>query len=103
MKLPYRGHVTVPADHPSLAGHFPGRPVVPGVVLLDMVARVLRVAVEAEAQISQLRTAKFHLPVLPGDALSIDIDEAVEGRIQFRILRNVELVADGVLCMKIGT
>ncbi|MBS1142561.1 MAG: hypothetical protein H6R13_4014, partial [Proteobacteria bacterium] len=24
-----------PSDHPALTGHFPGRPIMPGVVLLD--------------------------------------------------------------------
>ncbi len=31
--------VTIPADHPSLPGHFPGRPIVPAVVILDEVGR----------------------------------------------------------------
>ena len=27
----------IPADHPSAAGHFPGRPIIPGALLLDAV------------------------------------------------------------------
>lgn len=33
-----RTALRIGADHPCLPGHFPGRPVVPGVVLLDRVA-----------------------------------------------------------------
>ncbi|RBC43168.1 hypothetical protein BRN41_12545, partial [Xanthomonas oryzae pv. oryzae] len=31
----------VPHDHPCLPGHFPGRPVVPGVVVLDHVLQAV--------------------------------------------------------------
>ena len=32
---------TIPSDHPSLPGHFPDRPIVPGVVILDEVVAAL--------------------------------------------------------------
>ena len=31
----------ISADHPSLPGHFPGHPIVPGVVLLDRVLEAI--------------------------------------------------------------
>jgi 3-hydroxymyristoyl/3-hydroxydecanoyl-(acyl carrier protein) dehydratase len=33
--------LTIAAEHPALAGHFPGSPIVPGVVLLDEMVRAL--------------------------------------------------------------
>src|SRR4030095_8551398 len=33
----HRATVRIPATHPALPGHFPGRPIVPGVVLLQCV------------------------------------------------------------------
>ena len=87
----------VEADHPALAGHFPGRPVVPGVILLDLVARALRVAKGANAAIGGIRTAKFRSPVLPGENLVIELTAQDEADITFRILRGYTLVADGTL------
>jgi 3-hydroxymyristoyl/3-hydroxydecanoyl-(acyl carrier protein) dehydratase len=55
----------VPADHPALPGHFPGRPVVPGVLLLDAVLQA------AGLSRTHLLRAKFAAPVGPGDPVDI--------------------------------
>jgi 3-hydroxymyristoyl/3-hydroxydecanoyl-(acyl carrier protein) dehydratase len=101
LELPYSECFTVQADHPSFRGHFPGQPVLPGVVLLDRVARALRRAAGAEAQVAGIRLAKFHLPVLPGDNLRLELLAKGEGTIQFRIVRGEAVVADGLFNVKV--
>src|SRR5437879_10590804 len=44
------------ADHPSLAGHFPGTPIVPGVVILDEVAAALA---RSEEHTSELQSPMY--------------------------------------------
>ena len=58
---------TIPDDHPSLPGHFPGHPVVPGVVLLD---RVLQA-------IEQVTASGPHTPDMGGKATTADVGKAV--------------------------
>ncbi len=48
------GAFSVPGDHPSLPGHFPGNPIVPGAVVLDLALRTLRIPPSAE-----LKSVKF--------------------------------------------
>lgn len=59
-------------DHPALAGHFPGNPIVPGVVLLDLAIRALARQGGLDEAGIRLGSAKFLAPVrLPagsGDA-----------------------------------
>lgn len=59
----------IPADHPAFAGHFPGQPIVPGVVLLDLAALTLQQQLDLAAPRWQLGNAKFVRPVGPGEAL----------------------------------
>jgi 3-hydroxymyristoyl/3-hydroxydecanoyl-(acyl carrier protein) dehydratase/SAM-dependent methyltransferase len=54
----------IPADHPSLAGHFPGAPVVPGVVILDEVAAALA-EWRPGCQLAGVSAIKFLLPLKP--------------------------------------
>ena len=65
----------IAADHPAFDGHFPGRPVLPGVALL---AEVLEAALGEPALAAciggepRLAVVKFRAPVGPGAALVID-------------------------------
>ena len=42
MSAAYQTTFSIPPTHPALPGHFPGDPLVPGVVLLEQVALALR-------------------------------------------------------------
>lgn len=74
---------TIPADHPALPGHFPGEPIVPGVVLLNEVLS----AIPGRMHISW---AKFHAPLLPGEAFAIRIEGT-----RFSVQRGDTLIASG--------
>jgi len=59
--------LSIESDHPAFAGHFPGRPIVPGVMLLDLCLRSILTRSGNEVRWS-IDNAKFLSPVAPGDA-----------------------------------
>ena len=75
---------SMPPDHPCLAGHFPGRPLAPGVTVLDAVFQAIGAA--GHGTVSRLRHAKFLAPVLPGQAVEILLATPAPGRVGFRCL-----------------
>lgn len=58
----------VPIDHPALPGHFPGHPVVPGVLMLDHVLADFQQA--TGRRVSLLQQVKFKSMLYPGEQAS---------------------------------
>lgn len=68
----YTATGVIAPDHPCLAGHFPGHPVVPAVVLLDFAAGALGQALGRPVRLAGVPAAKFLNPLAPGQRFAID-------------------------------
>ncbi len=88
---------TIPAEHPALPGHFPGHPIVPGVVLLDHAIAALGASLNRPLDTWRLASAKFLSPVAPGEPLDLAFDAAAGGAIRFTLRAGARDVATGVL------
>jgi 3-hydroxyacyl-[acyl-carrier-protein] dehydratase len=78
--------LSVAAGHPAYAGHFPGHPILPGVVLLDEALHVLAARQGLEAAGGQIKSAKFLSPVSPGEALRLDYAATAAGVFRFEVV-----------------
>lgn len=88
---------TIAPDHACLPGHFPGRPLVPGVVVLERVIDAIEAAHGPLPAPLRLPQVKFLQPLLPGEAAEVVL-AAVDGpapRWRFRVLRGDTLLASG--------
>lgn len=89
--------VCVDVGHLSLPGHFPGRPLVPGVMLLEQVALALRAW--RGWRLQRVVDAKFVAPLLPGELATLHLGDsgAIGARIRFEIRRGEALLARGTV------
>jgi hypothetical protein len=65
-------HFVVPHDHPCLAGHFPGRPIVPGVLALDQV--LCHLEAHHGARVKRLQQVKFVAALQAGEATQLSAE-----------------------------
>lgn len=73
----------VPSDHLSLAGHFPGNPVVPGVIILHEVMTAVKEWVP-NYQIQGFEVVKFSHPLKPDYCFTIELQKADSSLIKFK-------------------
>ena len=100
-----RGHKSVAMNEPWFLGHFPARPIMPGVLILEALAQIggiLSYASEPfDAQSSLMYflgidKAKFRRPVIPGDRLDLEVS-VLHHRTNVWKLKG-EAFVDGTLC-----
>lgn len=89
--------VTIPEEHPALPGHFPGNPVVPGVVTLGEVLQALRTQAKKPLTVLGMPSVKFFTTLRPGRQLVIHLQEEEKGTISFTCTSESHVVAAGTL------
>ena len=87
---------TIAMDHPSLPGHFPGNPIVPGVVILDEVVSALRARLPA-LRVAGFAQVKFLAPLSPNARASVTLEQTTETQATFRCHARDTLIATGTL------
>lgn len=95
--MQHRAALPISPDHPAYAGHFPGQPILPGVVLLDEAVAAITACGLYPPQRWQVSAAKFQMMVRPGDALHVEHEPAGNGAVKFAIRRGTDLIASGLL------
>ena len=84
----------IATGHPAFPGHFPDRPIVPGVVILDHVQQAIEREHGAITAPVRLAQVKFVQPLLPEQDAEIAIETATRGW-KFRVQSGDALIASG--------
>jgi 3-hydroxyacyl-[acyl-carrier-protein] dehydratase len=100
------GIKNVTVNEPFFEGHFPGRPIMPGVLIIEAMAQVGGVLAFKSANQSGgaklvyfmgIDKAKFRKPVLPGDRLRFVVD-ILKARHPYWKMRGEAYVEDSLVC-----
>lgn len=91
-------NIRVSPDHPALPGHFPGAPIVPGVLLLDRVLDCAECWLGYPLAPTGLAHVKFLAPLLPGEEAELSL-ELADTNLKFIVRRGGEEIAVGVFSL----
>lgn len=83
-----------------MAGHFPGNPVVAGVLLIDAVVAAAEARLGRTVSIARLPLVKFLTPLRPGQEARLEL-EVAEPQVEFTVTRGAAVVARGRLVIDV--
>jgi 3-hydroxymyristoyl/3-hydroxydecanoyl-(acyl carrier protein) dehydratase len=62
-----------PPDDPTFAGHFPGRPLLPGVYQLEMARMAAEAVLKCPLAVQEITRAKFSRPIGPTEIVRVEL------------------------------
>ncbi|MDP2247471.1 MAG: hypothetical protein Q8J65_05015 [Nitrosomonadales bacterium] len=86
--------LNIPIDHPAFAGHFPGMPIVPGVLLLDEALHAITNTTGPQ-HTWQVSSVKFLSPLAPGESVSVLHEVQANGSARFDIMAGERHIVTG--------
>ena len=86
---------TLPASHPCFAGHFPDDPIVPGVIILDLINALFQQWLPKK-KLTDISQAKFHLPLRPDQLFTITLTQHNQNGVKFECVRDQDKLASGL-------
>ena len=100
----FEGRRTIGADHPSLPGHFPGTPIVPGMVILDEILAALT-EWRGGSHVTAIRAVKFLAPLKPQQPFTICLSagQDAEDEVDFSCRVDDGVIVEGRLQVCYGT
>ena len=90
---------TIQATHPSLKGHFPNNPIVPGVVILDEVINIVK-DLKPDLTVTAIPMVKFTHPLQADQQVTVEIKEKSDTAISFNCSHNEIKLVSGQLTLK---
>jgi beta-hydroxyacyl-ACP dehydratase FabZ len=112
------GIKNVTANEPFFQGHFPGNPIMPGVLIIEAMAQtggvlarlsvpgILEKATEGPIYFISMNKVKFRRPVVPGDQLRLEAEVLRSGsriwKMAGKAIVGDELAVEGELVATIG-
>ena len=97
--LENKQHYCIPATHPCFAGHFPGNPIVPGVVILNYVQQQLSNWLP-KYTVDTLAQAKFLYPLFPDQKFTIKLIQSSTQKIKFTCTYGEYTLVTGLFIIK---
>jgi 3-hydroxyacyl-[acyl-carrier-protein] dehydratase len=99
-----RGHKCVTMNEPWFLGHYPQRPIMPGVLVLEALSQIGSLLVYASEPFDAqslmyflgIDKAKFRRPVIPGDKLDLHVSVLQQRTNVWKL--HGEAFVDGALC-----
>jgi 3-hydroxyacyl-[acyl-carrier-protein] dehydratase len=98
--MTFEARRVISVDHPSLPGHFPDAPLVPGVLILDEILAALHDWQE-DCQLTAIRMVKFLRPLKPEQPFTISFSASTSDASEIDFCCRIEdsLIAEGRLEM----